>query len=274
MIFDLHSHTTASDGELPPHALIARARANGVTCLAITDHDTIEAYRDMTGDCIDGVRICHGIELSANWHGRSVHIVGLNIDLGSDELRAAVAAQQYTRVGRAELIGARLAKKGIEGAMAGAMAIAGNNNNIGRPHFAKFLVSIGAVRDERQAFKRFLGQGKVGDIQRVWPDIGTVTAWILAAGGTPVLAHPGHYKLTNAKLGILADEFIQAGGNALEVVSGKQSSDLTRKLAELAAAKGLLASTGSDFHRPNAAWSELGRQTALPENLNPVWDAW
>ena len=94
------------------------------------------------------------------------------------------------------------------------------------------------------------------------------------AGGTAVLAHPAQYKMTNAKLGNLADEFVQAGGTALEVVSGKQAPDLTRRLGELANAKHLLGSSGSDFHRPGLAWSELGQQSALPADVRPVWDAW
>ncbi|MDH4046603.1 MAG: PHP domain-containing protein [Gammaproteobacteria bacterium] len=273
MIFDLHSHTTASDGELTPLALISRARENGVACLAITDHDTIDAYGEFDCDLIDGVMLCPGVELSANWHGRSVHVVGLRIRLESSSLLKELEAQQNSRVERAEQIAGRLEKKGFDHAMEGARAFAGGDN-IGRPHFAKFLVSIAAVRDERQAFKRYLGRGKIGDIQRGWPPVASVTSWIRDAGGMAVLAHPAHYRLTNTKLGVLADEFVEAGGTAMEVVSGKQSPELTRKLAELAAEKGLLASTGSDFHRPGAAWSELGRQTALPSHLKPVWDAW
>jgi predicted metal-dependent phosphoesterase TrpH len=217
--------------------------------------------------------LCHGIELSANWHGRSIHIVGLNIDLGCGELLEAIRTQQETRLGRAELIAARLAKLGFEGTLEGARAVAGNDN-IGRPHFAKYLVSIRAVRDERQAFRKLLGRGKPGDVQRCWPNVRTVVSWIRHANGTPVLAHPAHYKLTNAKLGILTDEFIDSGGEALEVVSGKQAPGLTRKLSDLAIAKKLLASTGSDFHRPGNSWSEVGAQSAIPGHLTPVWDAW
>jgi predicted metal-dependent phosphoesterase TrpH len=273
MTFDLHSHSTASDGELSPSALIARARDNGVSCLAITDHDTVEAYCNMPDDDVDGVTICRGIELSCNWQGRSVHVVGLNIRLESAALQAALRVQQQNRNRRAELIAERLSKKGIDGAMAGARALAGNAI-IGRPHFARFLVSAGTVRDERQAFKRYLGNGKLGDVQHNWPGIATVIQWIREAGGLAVLAHPAHYKLTNTKLALLTGEFVAAGGAGIEVVSGRQSADLTNKLAELAVAKQLLASTGSDFHRTGQSWSDVGRQSALPDHLTPVWDAW
>jgi predicted metal-dependent phosphoesterase TrpH len=273
MVFDLHCHTTASDGALEPRELIARARENGVTCLAITDHDTLDAYQQLTDSGNAGIALCHGIELSASWHGRSVHIVGLDLRLHSAGLRDALATQQQSRLKRAEVIAKRLAQKGIQDALAGARAFAGNGM-IGRPHFARYLVASGKVRDEQQAFRRYLGRGKAGDVQSGWPSIGTVTSWIRESGGTAVLAHPAHYKMTNAKLSILIDEFVRSGGAALEVVSGKQLPELTRRLAELANAKHLLASSGSDFHRPGLAWSDLGRQSLLPADVKPVWDSW
>ncbi|HSD68396.1 MAG TPA: PHP domain-containing protein [Woeseiaceae bacterium] len=273
MLFDLHCHTTASDGALAPAELLARARDNGVGCIAITDHDTLDAYRHMGDSCSAAVALCHGIELSATWQGRSVHVVGLNVRLACDGLQQALATQRQSRLLRAEIIAKRLAQKGIHDALAGAMAIAGDGM-IGRPHFARFLVASGKVRDEQQAFRRYLGQGKPGDVESGWPSVATVTAWIREAGGTAVLAHPGHYRMTNSKLGVLADEFVRAGGTAMEVVSGRQAPALTRKLADLANSKQLLASTGSDFHRPGPAWSELGHQSVLPDDVPRVWDSW
>lgn len=273
MVFDLHCHTTASDGALAPRELLARAREQGVTCLAITDHDTVDAYLELTHSGNAGVALCYGIELSASWHGRSVHIVGLNLRLQCDVLRTALESQQQSRQQRAEVIAKRLSQKGIKDALAGARAYAGNGM-IGRPHFARFLVASGKVRDEQQAFRRYLGCGRAGDVQSGWPTVATVTSWIRDSGGTAVLAHPAQYKMTKTKLGSLADEFVQGGGAALEVVSGKQTPELTRRLAELANAKHLLASSGSDFHRPGQAWSELGQQSALPADVRPVWDAW
>jgi predicted metal-dependent phosphoesterase TrpH len=273
MVYDLHSHTTASDGALPPRELLVRAREHGVSCLAITDHDTVDAYLQLADCSVSGVVLCHGIELSASWHGRSVHIVGLNLRLQCDDLRDALVEQRQSRLQRAEVIAKRLSQKGIKDALAGARAFAANGM-IGRPHFARFLVESGTVRDEKQAFQRYLGPGKAGDVQSGWPTVATVTSWIRASGGTAVLAHPAQYKMTNAKLDSLADEFVRAGGTALEVVSGKQAPDLTRRLAELANAKHLFASSGSDFHRPGQAWSELGQQSALPAGVKPVWDAW
>lgn len=273
MIFDLHSHSDASDGALQAMALIERARSNGVDCFSITDHDTVAGYTGIDRAAIGDLTLIHGIELSSQWNGRSIHVVGLNIDPNAGHLATALEAQRGVRLERAKTIARRLRQKGIEGALEGAQVLA-SGGIVGRPHFAKFLVSNGNVRDEQQAFKRYLGKGKLGDVQQLWPSVATVTAWIRDAGGTPVLAHPAHYKLTNTKLAMLVDEFRDGGGTAIEVVSGRQTPELTRKIAELSLAKDLLASTGSDFHRVGSHWSDVGKQPALPGNLKPVWDAW
>ena len=273
MIFDLHTHSTASDGTLTPHELLRRARSNGVNCLSITDHDTVSAYRQLGSTQYDALRLIPGIELSATWATLNVHIVGLNIDLQSTVLSEVVRQQQEARLRRAEQIALNLQKKGVTGALDGARDIAGNDN-IGRPHFAAYLVEAGAVADVRQAFRKYLGRGKTGDVRKFWPSMSVVVQWIREAAGTAVLAHPAHYQLTNARLGLLADEFIAAGGTAIEVVSGKQLPELTRKLAQLATDKGLLASCGSDFHRPGQAWAELGQATLLPKGCRAVWHSW
>ena len=133
---------------------------------------------------------------------------------------------------------------------------------------------MGAVKSLEEAFKKYLGTGKIGDVKQIWPQLDEVVGWIRDAGGTAVLAHPDKYHLTRSKLHRLADEFIAAGGEAIEVVSGKQDKVRTRELAKLSLEKNLLASCGSDFHQPGKFWAELGQQSPLPENCTPVWDRW
>lgn len=273
MIVDLHSHTTASDGVLTPRELILRARENGVDCLAITDHDTVAAYDDPELNRDSTVNLITGIEFSAGWHGLDVHIVGLNVIPDSEALTAAVDRQLKARTDRAKLIAERLAAVGIDNALDGARRIAGNDN-LGRPHFAAYLQEIGAVSNGRQAFRKYLGHGKPGHVRGFWQPVRDVVQWIRDAGGTAVLAHPAHYKLTNTRLLVLCDEFIAAGGTAIEVVSGRQHPDVTARFGRLADEKGLLASCGSDFHRPGTPWSELGRASPLPSGCRPVWDTW
>lgn len=273
MKFDLHTHSHHSDGELAPSALLARARDNGVDCLAITDHDTVAAYADAELVIPDDIELLPGIEFSSQWRSRGVHVVGLNIELGNPTLADAVAQQKQARDQRAQTIALRLAKLGIPNSLDAVTRLA-NGGTIGRPHFAHHLVNEGHVRDLKQAFAKYLGAGKPGDVKNVWPELAEVVHWIRAAGGVAVLAHPAKYKMTRTKLRELTRDFCAAGGGAIEVVCGKQAPDVTTRLAELASDFELLASCGSDFHRADMSWSETGHFPALPATCRPVWDAW
>lgn len=273
MIVDLHCHSNASDGALSPDVLVRRAVERGVDTLAITDHDTIDAYAKLRAAELPAIRLIPGIEFSARWRQMTVHIVGLDIDLDSATLAAAIRQQKAARRKRAAEISARLAKRGIEDALEGALSFAGEAS-IGRPHFAAHLVARSYVRSTREAFRKYLGAGKAGDVKQHWPEMRDVIDWIRSADGIAVLAHPAKYKLTNVRLVELTDAFQAEGGQAIEVISGQQSIDVTRRLAKLCTDRGLLASCGSDFHGPEQPWSELGRFGPLPDACRPVWELW
>ena len=202
-----------------------------------------------------------------------MHIVGLNIDLECTSLKAAIEQQRTARLQRAETIAHKLATLGFPDTLEGATKIA-NGAILGRPHFARFLVESGQVKTISIAFKKFLGQGKPGDVRENWPAMETVIGWISTAGGKAILAHPGKYKLSNLRLQELTKEFGEAGGQGLEVISGKQDEALTSRLGKLCQQHGLLASAGSDFHQPGQSWAELGNVKALPAGCTPVWENW
>lgn len=267
---DLHTHTNLSDGALSPSELIERALDKRVTHLAITDHDTINAYRDLPAS---DLTIIPGIELSTRWMKTGIHIVGLNIDLQHPVLRQGIETQQQARVERAQQIAIRLQKLGIPDILSAVKKIAGNST-IGRPHFAQILVEHGHSKDMAAAFRKYLGNGKAGDVRDVWPSITEIIRWITVSGGTAVLAHPARYKLTAIKLRELVRDFCDAGGEAIEVISGSQRPEVTKKLAELSNDHGLSAACGSDFHHPGNRWSDLGQFPALPADLTPVWEQW
>ena len=270
MIADLHTHTTASDGILRPDELVSRAKLHGVDLLAITDHDTLAGLPLAQEVAIaNDIQLITGIELSCLWQGRGIHIVGLNVDLTNTTLLEGVAQQAAVREKRARIISERLEKAGIANAYDGAKAIAGEGE-IGRPHFAQYLVKAGAVRSVEQAFKRYLGAGKPGDVKQDWPEIGQAVAWIHAAGGRAVVAHPVKYKLTRTKLRDLLTDFKACGGDALEVISGLQTPNITRDMSLMYEQFGLLASCGSDFHSPNAGWQALGGFGKLAPELTQI----
>lgn len=251
---------------------MSRAIAQGVSTLALTDHDTVEGIQRARVAAADvGLTLVAGIEFSSQWGKGGVHIVGLGVDIDSEALQSAVWAQQQARESRALAIAERLEQLGVPGALAGARAASGGGQ-LGRPHFAQFLVSQGKVKDVGAAFKKYLGAGKPADVKYQWPDMAQVVGWIHQAGGLAVLAHPKKYPLTRTKMCALIRDFAELGGDALEVVSGQQPSGVAEDLARIAEREGLAASCGSDFHRPDAPWQELGRFGPLPERCRPVWE--
>ena len=272
MIIDLHSHSNCSDGNLSPDQLLADAEKSGVELFAITDHDTFSAYTSFT--CTPKyLQLVTGIEFSTAWEGVGVHIVGLNAMAHDSPVAEGAKRQTRARELRAQLIAEKLEKQGVANAYAGAQKYA-SCNYLGRPHFARFLVECGVATDIKQAFKRYLGPGKAGDIKHHWASMAEVIGWIKDSGGTAVLAHPLKYQLTRTKLQRLVADFIESGGEAIEVVSGQQKHEDTRLLAGLCRQQGLLASSGSDFHSPGQPWNALGRQPPLPDGCRPVWSKW
>lgn len=270
-VYDFHCHSDQSDGALSPEALVSRAKEFGVTHLALTDHDSIAGLaRAQAQAIIERVHMISGIEFSSQWAGCGVHVVGLNIDTTSKPLLDAIAQQARVRVDRAALIAEKLHKAGIEGALEGAEAYA-KGGAIGRPHFAQYMVEVGAVANMAQAFKRYLGAGKIGDVKSGWPETEEVVEWIVEAGGIAVLAHPAKYKMTRSKLCRLTESFAEAGGGAIEVLSGKQPVGLAENLAKIANQFNLAGSCGSDFHTPGQPWQELGCASTLPSTVQPVW---
>ncbi len=253
---------------------MSRAKAQDVGVLALTDHDTTAGVARAAAQAQqEGLDFIAGIELSAQWNGRGIHVVGLNVDIHSPVLRSIESKQAERRRARAETIAKKLAAMGIEGALEGATRHAGEAE-IARPHFAAYLIETGHCRTIQQAFNKYLGAGKPGDVKQLWPEFEEVIAPVVAAGGIAVIAHPKKYNMTRTKLCAMVRDFVEAGGRAIEVVSGAQDARITEDLAKIAQRFGLKASCGSDFHAPGSAWQELGRQPDLPSNVVPVWRHW
>ncbi|WP_166265424.1 PHP domain-containing protein [Marinobacter caseinilyticus] len=268
---DLHCHSRASDGALSPRDLVLRAQERGVTHLALTDHDTIGGLAEACAAAAEvGIHLITGIELSCVWKSQTIHIVGLDFDAGSPDLVAALAHQHDNRWRRARTIAERLDRLKVPGLLDSATRFA-DGDVPGRPHFARALQEAGVVKDFNQAFKRYLGAGKPGDVKAFWPELETVLGWIHQAGGVAVIAHPRKYKMTATRLRALIADFGRCGGRGIEVSTSGQSSGDLGFVAELCRKEGLLASQGSDFHFPGAHWSELGSVPALPAGLDPVW---
>lgn len=273
-LYDLHCHSTASDGDLAPTAVVQRAAERGVTDLALTDHDSVAgiAEADAAAKAL-AMRLIPGIELSTTWQRHCIHVVGLNLDPTATDLLKGIEQLGMVRDERAREIGRRLGKLGFSAAYDTAVALTGAGM-ITRTHFARALVQLGHATDEKAAFERFLAQGKPAYVGTEWVELGVAIQWIRQAGGVAVLAHPLRYKLTATKLRALLQAFVDAGGEAVEVVCGNSNHNGIVQIADLAKRHGLMASAGSDFHSPEQYWIELGRLHELPADLTPVWRRW
>jgi predicted metal-dependent phosphoesterase TrpH len=268
MIVDLHCHSYYSDGSLSPKSLIKLAEENKIEVFSITDHDNVDAYKEL-GHIDTEIKIIPGIEFSTSWKKIGVHILGLHINPQSKELINAIDQQKLTRQERAHKIADRLEKHGLKNAIE---KIKGNNEykQIGRPDFANLLIKERIVVDWNQAFKKFLGSGKPGDIKNLWLSLDEVIRVIHLAGGIAVLAHPLYYKLTNSKLRRLIADFKLMGGKGIEVVNGFQNAQKTDYLRQLCVEFNLKASMGSDFHHPSK-WHKLGCQSSILAGIETVW---
>ncbi|HFI7891337.1 TPA: RNase AM [Escherichia coli] len=275
VIYDLHSHTTASDGCLTPEALVHRAVEMRIGTLAITDHDTTAAIapaREEISRSGLALNLIPGVEISTVWENHEIHIVGLNIDITHPLMCEFLAQQTERRNQRAQLIAERLEKAQIPGALEGAQRLT-QGGAVTRGHFARFLVECGKASSMADVFKKYLARGKTGYVPPQWCTIEQAIDVIHHSGGKAVLAHPGRYNLSAKWLKRLVAHFAEHHGDAMEVAQCQQSPNERTQLATLARQHHLWASQGSDFHQP-CPWIELGRKLWLPAGVEGVWQLW
>ncbi|CAG9001525.1 MAG: 5'-3' exoribonuclease [Candidatus Celerinatantimonas neptuna] len=269
MRIDLHCHTTISDGELTPEELVVRAENHQLDYLAITDHDSTDALA-VAKAMAKRLLIINGVEISTDWEGFEIHVVGLNFMISNQQLQQSLVVQRQKRNDRAYEISCRLSKIGIEPVYERVLEMA-KGGCITRAHIAKVIVERGIVGSFDKVFQKFMSRGKPGYVPNRWMSTEQAIQLIHQAGGVAVLAHPLQYQLSNKWLRRLIGEFAEAGGDALEIGVSQIKPDHQRWLSELAIGHYLAGSVGSDFHRPTR-WRELGRYLPLPENIIPIWE--
>ena len=272
MTIDLHMHSTASDGTLSPTELMRFAAECGCNTVALTDHDTAAGVSEARSEAHRlGIRFIAGIEVSSLWGGRSIHVVGLGIDDTNPVLTRKVREFEVSRTRRAAQIAEKLAALGIAGMLEKATAFAENKLNVSRVHFALALLEAGAVKNQQEAFDRYLGDGKPAYIMAPWPTVAEAVDLIHTSGGIAVMAHPGRYHFKNDwTVGELMKDFAAAGGEAVEVISGSQQPDFTPRCLAWAREYKLLVSTGSDFHSKTGTRPMPGTQGQLPAGYTSV----
>ncbi|MGH7718606.1 MAG: PHP domain-containing protein [Gemmatimonadaceae bacterium] len=249
---DLHMHSTASDGSLPPDQVVAAARTAGLAAIALTDHDTVAGIEAARAAAVSlGVRVSAGVELSAFEGTEEMHILGLHLARLAELDRQLVGLRAARRV-RAERIVERLNALGVGITMDAVARIAGDGA-IGRPHIARALVRGGFARDQRDAFDRYLGWGRPAFVEKQRLSVSEALGIIHGAGGIAVLAHPG-VTGTRARLQALAG----LGLDGVEVLHPSHSAEDIARLGALADHLGLVRSGGSDWHGAGAGDRVIG----------------
>ena len=271
---DLHCHSTVSDGLLSPQDLVAHAANSGVKVLAMTDHDDVSGLSAARLAAAEhGIHFVNGVEISATWKKRTLHIVGLKFDADNIALKTALDKVRIGRDDRAQEMAAGLAKAGIASAYEGAKAIA-KQSILTRSHFAQFLAQNGHAKDVKSVFKKFLVKGKPGFVESNWMDLESAVSLIVGAGGQAVIAHPGRYDLGMVNMHLLMHEFRMLGGAAIEVVTGSHQPPQYQQFAKIAHKFSLKASLGSDYHCAGLSYMGMGQVPELPAGCVPVWDDW
>jgi hypothetical protein len=261
---DLHTHSLASDGELPAAEVGARARAAGIGVWALSDHDTVAGLADarVAADA-HGIRLVPGIELSAFLDSKEIHILGHFIDPSHPSMRDFEDFLAGHRRVRMEEIVRKLAGLGIRIRVEDIEKWTGGKT-IGRPHVARAMVEAGTVATVKEAFDRYLGEGRPAYVQRYRLEADDAVRLVRGAGGTSTVAHPGVSKLERHHLVRLR----AIGVDGLEVHHVDHVPSQREKYLRIADELGLVPTAGSDYHGANVAPDrKLGDVTMPAEDL-------
>jgi len=261
-MIDLHMHTTASDGRSSPVQLVADVVALGITTIAVTDHDTTGAWDDVSAAAqAAGVVCVPGIEITAVAAGRDVHMLGYFFDGRHAELVTFLERQRTDRLRRVKEIGERLDRLGVPVDIERAAQTSGHlpGRAWGRPIVAAALVAAGHVADIREAFERYLAEGRPAFIERVGVSPAEVVALVQRAGGVTSMAHPGKTRKDH-----LIPDLVAAGMPAIEVYHADHDAAETARYLAMARQYQLLVTGGSDYHGPGSGRDQALGRVQLP----------
>jgi predicted metal-dependent phosphoesterase TrpH len=258
-MIDLHLHTTASDGTDTPPELVRACRDAGLTVVSVTDHDTTAALPAVTWEARRaGLEFVPGIEITAAWRDRDVHVLGYFIDHEHPVLREFLEAQIGDRIRRARAVGERLSAHGVPIDM-DALIARMEGRPVLRPHIAQALVDAGHVLKQEEAFDLYIGEGQPAYVARRGATPTEVVAIVREAGGISSMAHPGV-----TKLDALIPQLAAAGLDALEIYHSDHSPDDTARYLALARELGLAVTGGSDYHGARSEHSNGFGTVCLP----------
>lgn len=267
---DLHSHSNLSDGKLTPIELTDLMADKGVKFFSLTDHDSVKGCDLAAARAKErGIGFLPGVEISADYLDKSLHILGLGIDTENEVLIDFLQTSDDSRMVRFQLILDRLAHFGMD--LNDEFDHLGPETAFSRQHIAEALVKRGYAENKGEAFRKFLLKNGAAYLPMPWPSLKKSIEVIHQAGGVAVLAHPGRYGFTLPGLRGLFRAFRDAGGDGAEVSSGPAALGMVQRLSQLCAKYGLMVSGGSDFHDPRSAWVKAGEYQQIPRRLKRIW---
>jgi len=267
---DLHAHSNRSDGTFTPSELVRLAAERELDVLALTDHDTTDGLEEAVGEgARSGVEIVPGVEFSAEFDRTSVHVLCYWMDVEDQALQAELGRLREDRYRRGELMVERLQALGVPVAFERVREIAGDATIV-RPHIAQAMVEAGAVQTEKEAFERYIGDGRPGHVAKHALDPLDAVALIRAAGGACVLAHPGMWGDQSSVPEALIERMAEAGMRGLEVDHPDHSPEAREHYRRLAGELGLVATGGSDCHGRRYDPVRLGSSLCDPQAFDAL----
>lgn len=272
-MIDLHSHSSASDGLLSPADSARYAAEKNLTTWALTDHDTVDGLYDAAKVCLEtGVNFVPGIEITIAWQTGEFHLLGLGLRQKSEELRDVIEYSTNERRERNLQIVQKMNADGYDFTLEQIEA-SFTASQIGRPHFADFLVKQGIVRNRQEAFDRFLGRGQKWYVSHNGENLETAVEAVKTSGGVPVLAHPMSLYVGFGELEGVITKIRNAGVQGLEAYHPAARRSQCYRLEEIARKLGMFVTAGSDFHgRGVRADRHLGKTVGDKKIEERFWE--
>ncbi|MBO7122117.1 MAG: PHP domain-containing protein [Treponema sp.] len=261
---DLHTHSTASDGEKSPSELVFSAKESGLSVLALTDHDTLDGLEEAAAAAKKaGLIFVPGIELNIEWPTGEFHLLGLGLKEISASMKALAKALKDSRVERNKKIFAALENDGLDvnyEEFARAQTAFHAEDSLGRPHIAAYMVQKGIVKNRQKAFDKYLSNGTPFFVDFEGADLTQAVKAILDSGGLPVIAHPLSLYVGWGKIEEVLRGIKDAGVQGLEAWHPGAKENDCRRLEKMAREMGFFVTAGSDYHGPNVRGDrKLGR---------------
>ncbi len=273
-MIDLHTHSTASDGDLTPSQLVELAHHKKISVLALTDHDTTSGL-DEAQSAADslGIHFIRGIELNIDWPRGEFHLLGLGLTKESAGLSKVCTDLQNGRVERNVQIIQKMKDDGFDVSYDELVERNGNATCIGRPHVAEYLIAKKICKHRQQAFDKYLGKGRPYYVDRTAADLHEAIWAIQESGGVPVLAHPLSLYVSWGKMEATLNDLQMAGIEGLEAWHSGVRVGEAMRLEEYARKLGFFVTAGSDFHGEHIRSDrKLGHTAGMKEISDRFWN--